>query len=196
VHERVYRSEREELRASNRLLKLFVAVVGLANVLALFVCIWVTTHHEVVITPPGGLKKKVKFKGGIPDAAYLRQMGMYVAFLSKSYTPATVQKRFAELLLLAAPSSFTRLQNKFDQMATDIMEAAITSAFWPTRVFVKTTKKGGKYGQIIVIGNHKMWMEDKPVQSGRIAIIIDYQIDWGRFYLKDIREADPAEVQV
>jgi len=195
VHEKVYRSEREELKASNRMLKLFVAVIGATNVLALLVCIWVATHHEFVITPPGGLTKKVKIKGGIPNADYLRQMGMYVATLAKTYTPATVKKRFAELLLLADPSAFTRLQNRFDKMAADIVEAAITSAFWPTRVFVKTTK-GGKYGQIAVIGNYKMWMEDKPVQSGKVAIVVKYRINWGRFYLRDVREADPTEVQL
>ena len=195
MHEKVYRSEREELKASNRMLKLFVAVIGATNVLALLVCIWVATHHEFVITPPGGLTKKVKIKGGIPNADYLRQMGMYVATLAKTYTPATVKKRFAELLLLADPSAFTRLQNRFDKMAADIVEAAITSAFWPTRVFVKTTK-GGKYGQIAVIGNYKMWMEDKPVQSGKVAIVVKYRINWGRFYLRDVREADPTEVQL
>jgi len=195
VHEKVYRSEREELKASNRMLKLFVAVIGATNVLALLVCMWVATHHEVVITPPGGLTKKVKIKGGIPNADYLRQMGMYVATLAKTYTPATVKKRFAELLLLADPSAFTRLQNRFDKMAADIIDAAITSAFWPTRVFVKTTK-GGKYGQIAVIGNYKMWMEDKPVQSGKVAIVVEYRINWGRFYLRDVREADPTEVQL
>lgn len=195
MHERVYRSEREELKASNRLLKRFVAVIGATNVLALLVCIWVATHHEVVITPPGGLTKKVKIKGGIPNANYLRQMGTYVATLAKNYTPATVKKRFAELLLLADPGSFTGLQNRFDKMATDIVEAAITSAFWPTRIFVKATK-GGKNGRIVVIGNYRMWMEDKPVQSGKVAIIVEYRIDWGRFYLRNVREADPTEVQL
>ncbi len=195
MHERVYRSEREELIASNQLLKIFVGVIGAANLLALFVCVWLATHHEVVILPPGGLTSKVKIKGGVPNADYLRQMGIYVATLAKTYTPATAKKRFAELLLLADSSAFTKLQNRFDRMATDIVEAAITSSFWPTRIFVKTTKQG-KNGQIIVIGNYKMWMEDKPVQSGKVAIVVEYRINWGRFYLRDIREADPTEVRL
>ena len=195
MHERVYRSEREELKASNRVLKLFVAVIGIANVLALFVCVWLTIHHETVITPPGGLSSKVKIKGGIPNEDYLRQMGEYVAFLVKNYTPATAKKRFSELLLLADPASFTKLQSRFDKMVADIEEGAITCSFWPVRVFVKTTKKGKK-GQIVVIGNYRLWMEDKPVQSGKIAIVVEYRIDWGRFYLRDVREADPTEVRL
>lgn len=123
-----YVEERLNLKASNRLLKFAVVVIGLAVLIQGIFTYAALNYQRVVLVPPG-LSEEVWIRGSSASDEYLRHMGRYLALLLLHWTPSSAEEQFSEFLSHVDPAVYPEVKAELSDLLDEIRTLSITSSF-------------------------------------------------------------------
>lgn len=177
-----YIEEKANYAASNRLLRFFVVVIGVAIVIQSFVVYSLWKSQKIVLVPPN-ITSQAFISGNDASDEYLRAMARYVMALTANYSPGNARSQFSDFLKLVLPERFAEYKKVFYDLADKSETGHVSSSFFVSSVKVDRTKK-----EIIVQGVLNQWTQDKKFITDEVkSYLISYTINDGMFYVKDIK---------
>jgi len=176
-----YFEEKAYLKRQNRFYRLVIFL--------LIICImisWIITYYairsEKVVLVPYGLSQQVSVSERDVDNAYLEEFIKFVMYCAFSYTPETVRFQFGRLLVTFSPSSYAKYKKIFDDMAKDVETGGISSSFVVTSIRVNKVMK-----RAVVTGFMNQWSrENLVVKNEQRRYLLDYEVNQGRIYVKEL----------
>jgi conjugal transfer pilus assembly protein TraE len=178
-----YLEERENLRASNRFLKFFVVVIGIAVILNSVFTYFLMKEQKVVIVPPV-YSDKLFISGSDASDEYLYAMGNFISFLMLTYSPGTARAQFNHFLKFCAPESFTKFKTTLYSLADKVETALISSAFYLQKISVNRVER-----VLEVTGLLSQWTQQHQFITNEVKKYrIKYKIQNGFFMVEDFVE--------
>jgi conjugal transfer pilus assembly protein TraE len=178
-----YLEERENLRASNRFLKFFVVVIGIAIILNSFFTYFLVKEQKVVIVPPV-YSDKLFISGSDASDEYLYSMGSFISFLMLTYSPATVRAQFNHFLKFCAPEAFPKFKTTLYSFADKVETAQISSAFYLQKISVNRVER-----VLELAGTLNQWTQHQQFITNEMRKYrIKYRIQNGFFMVEDFVE--------
>jgi conjugal transfer pilus assembly protein TraE len=178
-----YLEERENLRASNRLLKFFVVVIGIAVILNSVITYFLMKEQKVVIVPPV-YSDKLFISGDDASDEYLYSMGSFISFLMLNYSPATARIQFNHFLKFCSPEAFSSFKPMLYSLADKIETAQVSSAFFPQKVSVNRAER-----VLVVVGLLSQWTQNQQFITNEMKRYrIKYRIQNGFFMVENFEE--------
>jgi conjugal transfer pilus assembly protein TraE len=178
-----YLEERENLRASNRFLKFFVVVIGVAVVLNSVFTYFLMKEQKVVIVPPV-YSDKLFISGRDASDEYLYSMGSFISFLMLTYSPGTARAQFNHFLKLCSPEAFPKFKSMLYSLADKIETVSVSSAFFPQKITVNRAEKS-----LEITGTLNQWTSQQQFITNEVRKYrIKYRIENGFFMVDDFME--------
>jgi conjugal transfer pilus assembly protein TraE len=178
-----YLEEKENLRASNKLLKFFVVVIGLAVILNSVFTYFLMKEQKIVIVPPV-YSDKLFISGSDASDEYLFSMGNFISFLMLTYSPATVRVQFNHFLKFCSPEAFPKFKTMLYSLADKIETAQVSSAFFPQKVSVNRVER-----TLEVSGHLSQWTQNQQFITNEVKKYkIKYRIQNGFFMVENFEE--------
>ena len=176
---KIYMQRLSNVMAENRLLKLVVAVIGLA-VLANCFSTYTMARRERTILVPAGINRRVEVTDAGASDGYLDLMTRYALGLALDYTPVTAREQFGEILALYSPEAFPEARKTFYSLADTVETADVSSAF-----FIGSIKVDRLKGVIEATGVSRQFAQDgSPLGPDKETTYeLSYRISDGRFQL-------------
>ena len=179
-----YLEERENLRASNKLLKFFVVVIGTVVILNSLLTLYLTKEQKVVVVPPV-YSDKLFIAGSDASDEYLYAMGNFITFLMLTYSPGTARTQFNHFLKFCSPEAFVKFKPFLYSLADKVETAHISSAFFPYKISVNRVEK-----VLEVSGHLDQWTDARQfITNENKRYRIKYRIQNGFFMVDDFVEA-------
>ncbi|MGB9811626.1 MAG: type IV conjugative transfer system protein TraE [Dictyoglomus turgidum] len=178
-----YLEEKANYAMSNRILRFFVIVIGVAFIVQSFVMYTLWKSQKVILVPPN-LSSQAYISGSDASQEYLRAMARYVMTLGFCYSPGTVRSQLNDLLKLFSPEEFPSYKQVFYKIASDSEAAAVSSSFFVSKIEVDKDSK-----EITVTGVLNQWTQDKKFITDEVRTYkLRYAIQDGMFLLKELKE--------
>jgi conjugal transfer pilus assembly protein TraE len=178
-----YLEERENLRASNRLLKFFVVVLGVAIVFNSFFTYFLMKQQKVVIVPPV-YSDRLFISGSDASDEYLYEMASFISFLMLTYSPATARVQFNHFLKFCSPEAFNKFKPMLYSLADKVETASLSSAFFPHKIAVNRGER-----ILEVTGTLNQWTGQHQFITNEVKKYrIKYRIQNGFFMVEDFVE--------
>jgi len=171
-------NEKDNLKASNNLLKFFIIIIGFMQVVNLIWNFYLVKNTRTIIIP-AGIDTKFEVQSNKISEEGLKQYGRYIAFLAFNYSPFNVRSQFEELLKLYDPDSLPGAKTTFYSIAEDVEKANVTSAFYIQKMFAESSK-------IEILGTKKQYVSDTKLKDETETYIIEYTVKEGKFLIKKI----------
>jgi len=175
----IFLNKSANLTAENRLLKLFMLVIGslvLINTVSLYL---ISKNSRTILVPPS-LSAKVEIAGDRASDAYIREFTRYAAGLVLNYTPATARAQFEEALTLYAPESYPEGRAMLYDLAETIEQTNTTNAF-----FIQKIEIDDKGSIIELAGLTRQFIRDKQTEFKGASYLIRYRIENARFMITE-----------
>jgi conjugal transfer pilus assembly protein TraE len=178
-----YLEERENLKASNRLLKFFVVVIGIAVILNSVITYFLMKEQKVVIVPPV-YSDKLFISGSDASDEYLYSMGSFISFLMLNYSPATARIQFNHFLKFCSPEAFPKFKVMLYSLADKVETAQVSSAFYPQKVSVNRAER-----VLEISGLLSQWTSNQQFITNEVRRYkIKYRIQNGFFMVENFEE--------
>ena len=177
-----YMEEKTNYAMSNRILRFFVIVIGIAIIVQSFVMYSLWKSQRTVLVPPN-ITSQAFISGTDASDEYLRAMARYVMILTTTYSPSTARSQFSDFLKLVAPERFAEYKKVFYDLADKSETGNVSSSFFVSLVKVDRVKK-----ELIVQGILNQWTQDKKFITDEVkSYLIAYDIRDGMFYVREIK---------
>lgn len=177
-----YMEEKTNYAMSNRILRFFVIVIGIAIIVQSFVMYSLWKSQRTVLVPPN-ITSQAFISGVDASDEYLRAMARYVMILTTTYSPSTARSQFSDFLKLVAPERFAEYKKVFYDLADKSETGNVSSSFFVSLVKVDRVKK-----ELIVQGILNQWTQDKKFITDEVkSYLIAYDIRDGMFYVREIK---------
>ena len=177
-------SERDNLKAENRLLKFAIVIIGVAVFIQGFFTCMALKYQKVVLVP-AVVDRRIEISGKEASPEYVKLFSRYSLNLLMNYTPATADSQFQELLTITSPGFYPKLKAALDEMLESIRTLHITSVYHLQRLTLDPEKR-----LIEAIGVNTQWSAETKIKSGRVKHRIRYRIADGRFQIHGIEQED------
>jgi conjugal transfer pilus assembly protein TraE len=178
-----YLEERENLRASNKLLKFFIVVIGIAVLLNSVFTYFLMKTNKVIIVPPV-YSDKLYISGSDASDEYLFSMGNFISFLMLTYSPGTARTQFNHFLKFCSPEAFPKFKAMLYSLADKIETAQVSSVFYPYKVSVNRAEK-----VLEVSGLLNQWTQNQQfITNEGKRYRIKYKIQNGFFMVENFEE--------
>jgi conjugal transfer pilus assembly protein TraE len=178
-----YLEERENLRASNKLLKFFVVVIGIAVILNSAFTLFLMKENKVVIVPPV-YSDKLFVSGTDASDEYLSSIGNFISFLMLTYSPATARTQFSHFLKFCSPEAFPKFKAILYSLADKIETTQVSSVFYPQRISVNRAEK-----VLEILGLLNQWTSNHQFITNEVKRYrIKYKIQNGFFMVENFDE--------
>jgi conjugal transfer pilus assembly protein TraE len=177
-----YIEQRNNLIASNRLLKLAVVMIGIGLVINAFVTYSLSKRARTIIVPPV-INTRFELSGSRLSDEYVKLMTRYVMSLAANYNPSTARNNFEELLSLYDPESHGEGKKTFYKLADTVETARITGSFFIQKIRIDEGKR-----QILVEGQKRLSANEQRVEEGPEVYVIDYANSYGRFAIVSLSQ--------
>jgi len=105
VEMKKYLEEKTNCVRSNRLLKFFIIVIGIAIVIQSFVMYSLWKSQRTILVPPN-ITTQAFISGSDASDEYLIAMARYIMLLTASYNSGTARAQFSDFLKLVVPERF------------------------------------------------------------------------------------------
>ncbi len=183
-----YMSEKDNLKAANRLLKFFVIVIGGATILNIFFTSNLVKNQKIIFIPPN-ISSQAFIATSDASDEYLVAIARYIGTLAFTYSPATARSQFDSLLKLFSPEVIPENKKIWYDLADRVEAGNISSAFYITKIEIFREKR-----ELYLTGNLNQWTQDKNfITNEPRRYIISYRIDNGLFSINDIKELKEKE---
>ena len=175
---KLFLSKANNLWTENRLLKFVVLVLASVQIFTWYRLEQSAKVQQTIVMPPVAVGERMIFEGSKVDFGYLRMYGKYLAGLAFTYTPATAERQFNELLASATPDSFDHLKTILNRQRKVIERERIVSVF-----AIQDMSFGGN--AIILKGMQQIGKSEPE----SMEYVIGYRIKNGRFGLTELKNA-------
>lgn len=138
----------------------------------------------VVIMPPDE-SYALEVSATQAQDSYLYRMARYVTFLSANLTAATGRDQLNELLRIIHPTRYNEYQGHFNTLAKEIERYPNISYLVEINGEKAISVEGNK---ITIDATKKRIVGDTVTRKDRLTYEIEFVIEAGRFWLKDIKE--------
>ena len=170
-----YLEEKQNVVATNRLLKFVMIVLGVALVVNGFITYSLSKRARTIILPPS-VGAAVEVSGDRLSDEYLRMMTRYVIGLVCTYNPASARRNFEEALGLADPDAYPQLKKELYELADTVEMAKVTNVFFIRRILVNDRER-----RIEIEGDKKQYANEQKIKDVPEAWILEYTNRNGRF---------------
>jgi conjugal transfer pilus assembly protein TraE len=180
----IYLQKTSNLVGENRLLKLFVVLIGVTTVINSFFTYAAMQQQRTVIVPVGMATESFEVQGGTLSDVYVRIMTRYTMGLFSTYTPERVHAQYSELLNMFAASSYPDYKERLTTLADDILSTRTTGVFYIQNIEIK--------GQAIEVTGIKRQFnkESQSVFDAVVKFTINYEVENGAFRIIKIGESN------
>ncbi len=176
--------EKDNMRATIRLLWFVVIVIGIA-MLYMALKVGRAVEYQKTIIVPYGFDRQFEVTGDdLPDEV-VEFFAHRITSLRHTFSPGTVRKFFNNLLRLYSPEAYPEAWKSFYDLADRIETANVSSVFYLEKMSMDKEKK-----QIIVEGNNRKYKDNTPIADTRLQCVISYKVDHGMFQLLKIEERE------
>lgn len=174
-----HHSDLTELRRLLRRQQLISLGVTVAVILLAF---GLLTRRTTTILEPPSRAQAVAVTGDRVDAAWLIEMGTYIAHLMLDATPRSIEWQQTQILKWVHPTTYGELQQRMAVAARRLVEANATTVFWPQQVAPDPDRQ-----RVLLLGHLDTYVNGQLVQgSGRtVAYQAVFESKGGRTLLKD-----------
>ncbi len=176
--------EKDNLRASIRILKFFVIVVGIA-LIYLGIMVYNAVTYQKTICVPFGLDRKLVVSGDDISDEGMEDYARLVTTLRANYHPGTARKQFTRLLVLYAPDSYPEAWKTYYDFADRIETTNVSSVYYFDKFEIDRSDK-----RLIVDGFNRKYKDNTPLSESGIRFLISYKIDHGMFQVVSIEEKE------
>lgn len=178
-----YLEEKANYAMSNRILRLFVIVVGLAVVVNSVFTYYYVRDSKVILVPPN-ITTQAFVSGSDASDEYLKAMARYICQLTLNYNPGNVRAQLSDALKLMSADAYVRYKQAFYDLADKAETGNVSSAFFINKITINRKEK-----TMIVQGLLNQWTQDKQfITNEGKQYLIRYAISDGMFQLKEIKE--------
>ena len=180
------------IRAENKLLKFFVVLIGIIQIINMVWNYSITKSARTIIIP-AGLNAKMEISGSNMSEEAVKQYVRYIFSLAANYNPATVRSQFDELLIFYHPDSFAEAKFKLYSLAEDIEKAKVSSSFYIQKITLYPSKN-----TVEVHGIKRQYTNEVKIKDKNESYLLEYTVNNGKFminkiYLKEDKNPEGGE---
>lgn len=168
------------VKAENKLLKFFVVLIGIIQIVNIIWNYHITTSARTIIIP-AGLDSKMDISSNKMSEETIKQYTKYIFGLAANYNPVTVRKQFEELLAFYHPDSFAEAKINLYSLAEDIEKAKVSNSFYIQRITLDPSKH-----TVEVYGEKRQYANEVRLKDKNETYLLEYTIDNGRFMINKI----------
>ena len=176
----LFLSKNFNLIAENKILKFFIVIIGMLQLMNAFWNYQLTKSYKTIIIPTGINEKMEVTNNSISDNG-IKYYVRYILALTLNYTPAVARGQFEELLSLYSPEGYVQAKTDFYSLADTIEAAKVASLFYIQRITLDQGKN-----TIEVLGNKKQYVNETKIKDTSEVYFIEYSVDHGRFMINKI----------
>ena len=176
--------EKDNLKASIRLLRFFVLVIG-ASILYLAYRVDGAVTNQKIILEPFGLATKMEVSSDDISKEGADFYARLAVMLRANYSPGTARAGFNRLLRLYVPESYPEAFKLYYDLADRIEEANVTSVFFIDKLVVDDKKR-----QVTITGQNRKYKDNTLLSDAPSQFDITYRVDRGMFQLLNIAEKE------
>lgn len=176
--------EKDNLKATIRLLKFFVLVIGV-SILYLGYKVDGAVRNQKIIMEPFGLDTTIEISNDDISKEGAEFYARLAVMLRANYSPGTARAGFNRLLRLYVPESYPDAYKLYYDLADRIEAANVTSVFFIDKVNVDAKKH-----QVVVTGLNRKYKDNTLLSDAPAQFDITYRVDNGRFQLLNIAEKE------
>lgn len=177
--------EKDNLKASIRLLKFFVILIGVAIFYLGYKVDRAVKYQRTILVP--GLDHKIEVTGDDLSDDSIDFYARHIVLLRANFSPGTVRKNFVQLLKLFAPESYPDAWKLYYDFADKIEATNVTSVY-----FIQDVKANKKDRQIIVYGQNRQFKNNTQLSEAMVQFTLSYKIDSGMFKLLNLDEKEKS----
>lgn len=177
-----YLHEAENILAENRLLK-FVGLASFLTALLMSVIVGVQAQRtRVIVAPFGGSSPDLLMVGDQPSLEYLSAIGRNIVSLTGTFTAATAEYQFSEVLKFVHPSVYERMRDDWKGMVERLKQYREVSF----ATYVIPQKPIEVYGDHMRIAATRARFIGEKVGSETGVVDIGYVVEEGRFWITSV----------
>jgi len=177
-------NKQDNIFAQNRLLKVFVVIIGLAVIYNSW-RIEEALHYQRTVLVPFGIGDKSYVTGDNASEEYIKSVARTVASLGLSYHPSTAGPQFTELLAAFDSESFPKAKSQLFDLKEKVEIGKISSVFHLQRVVVDREKN-----EIELFGLRQLYKEGTHLEDSNKTYIVGYKMVDGRIMLTSLAEKE------
>jgi len=182
VEMKKYLEEKTNYVRSNRLLKFFIIVIGIAIVIQSFVMYSLWKSQRTILVPPN-ITTQSFISGSDASDEYLIAMARYIMMLTASYNPGTARAQFSDFLKLVVPERFAEYKKAFYDIADKAEAGNVSSSFFVSSIKIDRTKK-----EMLIHGVLNQWTQTKQfITDEPKDYLLSYEIRDGMFYVRELK---------
>ena len=172
----------DNLWAENGLLKLLALLSFLAS-LVLSTTVWVQAQNtRVIVVPFASGSPDLLIVGDRPSSEYLSAISRNIVTLTGTFTAATAEYQFTEVLKYAHPSAFVEMRDKWNGMVQSLRQ--YREATFAT--YVIPPQPIEIYGDRILVPAMRTRFVGDKVREETGQVEIKYTVENGRFWLLSV----------
>lgn len=180
----IFMQKTSNLYAENRMMKFFIAGIGIAVVINTYVSFKAFNSQRTILVPPA-LNSRIEIAGDKASDEYIKQFTRYFSALALSYSPASARAQFTEVLTIYAPEAFPAAQKSFYDLADAIELSKVSNTYYIQRVTVDSSKH-----LIELQGTNLQFAQDKKVDESTKTYLVEYRIRNGKFEVLSFKEKE------
>jgi conjugal transfer pilus assembly protein TraE len=175
-----HRSDLLDLKRANALQR--IAIVALIF-LSILMMLKISSQQTTVIAEPPSRAQAISMTGDRVDAAWLEEMGLWVAHLMLDVTPQSVPWQREQVLRMTHPEIHGDLEQRMVAQAKRLIESNATTSFWPQQV---APDPDGQ--QTLLMGRLDTYVNGTRTSSATTAYRVSFRSKGGRILIKDWTE--------
>lgn len=177
-----YLHEAENLLAENRLLKI-VGVLSFLTALLMSIIVGLQARRtRVIVAPFGGASPDLLIVGDTPSTQYLSAIGRNVVSLTGTFTAATAETQFNEVLKFVHPSVYEKMRDDWKDLAESLRQYREVSF----ATYVIPQKPIEVFGDRMRIAAERSRFIGEKVGSETGVVEIGYVVEEGRFWITSV----------
>jgi conjugal transfer pilus assembly protein TraE len=187
-----YLHDAENLLAENRILKWIGVASFLTALLMSIVVGFQAQRTRVVVAPFGGASPDLLIVGDRPSLDYLSAIGRNVVALTGTFTAATADYQFNEVLKFVHPSRYELMRDDWKKMVEGLRQYREVSF----ATYVLPQKPIEVYGNRMRIAAERARYIGDKVGSETGVVEIGYVVEEGRFWITSVDFLAPGAANV
>lgn len=168
--------------AENRLLK-FVGVASFLTALLMSIIIGLQAQRtRIIVVPFGGASPDLLVVGDQPSLDYLSAIGRNIVALTGTFTSATAEHQFNEVLKFVHPSAYDEMRDGWKKMVDGLRQYREVSF----ATYVMPQKPIEVFGDRMRIAAQRSRFIGEKVGSESGVVEIGYVVEEGRFWITSV----------
>lgn len=177
-----YLHNTQNILAENRLLK-FVGVASFLTALLMSIIVaFQAQRTRVIVAPFGGGAGDLLIVGDRPSIDYLTAIGRNVVALTGTFTSASAEYQFNEVLKFVHPSAYDRMRDDWKDMVAGLRQYREVSF----ATYVMPQKPIEVFGDHMRIAAQRSRFIGERVGSETGVVDIGYVVEEGRFWITSV----------